>query len=49
VPIKTGISDGLSTEVLDGLNEGDRVVTGLLATQSTASRTTNPFGGMRRF
>ena len=49
VPIKTGISDGLSTEVLDGLNEGDRVVTGLLATQSAASRTTNPFGGMRRF
>jgi HlyD family secretion protein len=49
VPIKTGISDGLSTEVLDGLNEGDRVVTGLLTTQSVSSPTTNPFGGRRRF
>ncbi len=49
VPIKTGISDGLSTEVLDGLNEGDRVVTGLRVAQSGSSPTTNPFGGMRRF
>ena len=28
VQIKTGISDGISTEVLDGLKEGDQVVTG---------------------
>jgi multidrug efflux pump subunit AcrA (membrane-fusion protein) len=25
-PIRTGISDGVMTEVLDGLQEGDRVV-----------------------
>ncbi len=50
VPIKTGISDGVSTEVIEGLKEGDRVVTGLRTTQSTSSPTTNPFGGgMRRF
>src|SRR5665213_169233 len=30
VQIKTGISDGLSTEVVSGLNEGDHVVTGLV-------------------
>src|SRR5437667_7199850 len=29
VQIKTGISDGIVTEVLDGLSEGDQVVTGL--------------------
>jgi len=42
--IKTGISDGISTEVVSGLNAGDKVVTGTLAvdTQSTSS---NPFGG----
>ena len=44
VQIKTGITDGLNTEVLSGLNEGDRVVTGALMvdTQTAAS---NPFGG----
>ena len=49
VPIKTGISDGISTEIIEGLKEGDRVVTGLRVTQSASSPTTNPFGGMRRF
>ena len=44
--IKTGISDGLNTEVLEGLEEGDRVVTGaiLSAAQNNAA-TANPFGG----
>ncbi len=49
VPVKTGISDGVSTEVIDGLKEGDRVVTGLRMNQSASSPTTSPFGGMRRF
>lgn len=50
VQIKTGISDGVSTEVLDGLKEGDRVVTAALtsATGSTPAAT-NPFAGGRRF
>src|SRR6266704_1697645 len=51
VPIKTGISDGVVTEVLDGLKEGDRVITAELASKSPAASTpANPFsGGARRF
>src|SRR5207248_8088907 len=51
VPIKTGISDGVVTEVLDGLKEGDRVITAELASKSAAASTpANPFsGGARRF
>jgi HlyD family secretion protein len=51
VQIKTGISDGITTEVIEGLKEGDRVVTAEVT--STAARTStpaNPFsGGQRRF
>lgn len=51
VQIKVGISDGVNTEVIEGLKEGDVVVTAAFVTGSqSASRTTNPFGGgMRRF
>ncbi len=45
VQIKTGINDGISTEVLSGLNEGDQVVTGAISTGSTVTATSNPFGG----
>ena len=45
VQIKTGISDGISTEVLSGLNEGDKVVTGTVLTGSAPTTTSNPFGG----
>ena len=48
--IKTGISDGVVTEVLEGLKEGDRVVTAELnAAASSFSPASNPFGGPRRF
>jgi len=49
--IKVGISDGISTEVTDGLSEGQHVVTGIISTgESGGSRPANPFGGgMRRF
>ena len=51
VQVKTGISDGTTTEVIEGLKEGDRVVTSEVT--STAARTStpaNPFGsGPRRF
>jgi HlyD family secretion protein len=48
--IKTGISDGIMTEVVDGLKEGDRVVTAELGSTTAAqSAATNPFGGSRRF
>ena len=51
VQIRTGISDGVITEVADGLKEGDRVVTAeLTATTAAASPPANPFGGgPRRF
>jgi HlyD family secretion protein len=48
--IKVGISDGVFTEVLEGLKEGDRVVTGETTKQTKAAQPTSPFGGMpRRF
>jgi HlyD family secretion protein len=48
VQIKTGISDGVVTEVVEGLKEGDRVVTAEL-TQTAASAPANPFSGPRHF
>jgi len=50
VEIKCGISDEVTTEVLEGLSEGDMVVTGLaLASSAAGQRPTNPFGsGFRR-
>jgi HlyD family secretion protein len=51
VRIKTGISDGVVTEVVEGLKEGDRVVTAEITPQSQGpSAPANPFsGGRRRF
>jgi HlyD family secretion protein len=45
VQIKTGISDGISTEVLSGLNEGDQVVTGVISSGMPSAAPSNPFGG----
>lgn len=51
VQIKTGISDGIVTEVTEGLKEGDKVVTAELsnAASPSSSPPTNPFSGGRRF
>jgi len=51
VQIKTGISDGIMTEITEGLKEGDRVVTAELTSPAASSSSpTNPFsGGQRRF
>jgi HlyD family secretion protein len=50
VQIKTGISDGVVTEVVEGLKEGDHVVTAEIAAKSQpASTPANPFSGGRRF
>jgi HlyD family secretion protein len=51
VQIKTGISDGISTEVLEGLKENDSVITAQLsAANGSAQQPANPFGGPpRRF
>ncbi len=45
VTIKTGISDGVTTEVLEGLKEGDRVVTGMTESGAASTPASNPFGG----
>src|SRR5881409_1250414 len=46
VQIKTGISDGVVTEVIEGLKEGDRVVTAeMTSTAAASSPPANPFGG----
>src|SRR5262245_30643810 len=50
VQIKTGNSDGVVTEVVEGSKEGDRVVIAEMATKSQpASTPANPFSGGRRF
>jgi len=51
VKVRTGITDGVGTEGMDNLKEGDQVVSGLLTTASGSSaRPSNPFsGGFRRF
>jgi HlyD family secretion protein len=50
ITIKTGISDSSHTEVLEGLNEGDEVVTGeinpnKIAATSAVPQGRSPFGG----
>jgi HlyD family secretion protein len=47
VQIKIGISDGLMTEAVEGLEEGAVLVTGVVPTgkAATASAPSNPFGG----
>jgi HlyD family secretion protein len=45
VTVKTGISDGTYTEVLEGLNEGDLVVTGVNLPASAMNTTRPPTGG----
>jgi HlyD family secretion protein len=50
--IKTGITDGISTEVLEGLDEGAKVVVGVISNGEGESRpSANPFGRgpFRRF
>jgi HlyD family secretion protein len=54
VQVRTGIGDGISTEVIDGLDEGQLVIVGQNLPSDSASsaqnRPTNPFGGGgRRF
>ena len=48
VKIKTGISDGIFTEVTEGLNEGDRVVTAITGSPGNSAQSNNPFSGASR-
>ncbi|MES2468838.1 MAG: efflux RND transporter periplasmic adaptor subunit [Verrucomicrobiota bacterium] len=43
--VKTGLSDGVQTEILSGLNEGDEVVLLQKPKKDEAAGTTNPFSG----
>jgi HlyD family secretion protein len=49
VSVKTGISDGTSTEITDGLKEGDTVIIGIKFPQAAAATpppgVASPFGG----
>jgi len=49
VQVKTGITDGIFTEITDGLGENDKVVTTAIYKQGGSAQATSPFGGMRRF
>ena len=51
VEVKTGITDGIYTEITDGLSENDKVVTSVVSKQSGSApaQPNNPFGGGRRF
>ena len=48
VQVKLGISDGIMTEVTDGLKEGDKIITGTVQAKNDSGGNTtpsNPFGG----
>ena len=49
--IKTGITDQIYTEVTEGLNENDKVITSSMVRQAggVAAQPNNPFSGGRRF
>lgn len=53
VSVKIGITDGVNSEVVEGLAAGDVVVTGLMSPGADAAPagrpTSNPFSGGRRF
>jgi HlyD family secretion protein len=49
VQIRTGINDGVYTEVLDGLKEGDRVIISATLPQASSGESSNPFVPRRRF
>jgi HlyD family secretion protein len=50
VQIKTGISDTTTTEILEGLNEGDEIIVSMTTSETEAARpAANPFGGSGSF
>jgi HlyD family secretion protein len=49
VQVKVGLTDGMFTEITEGLKEGDVIVTGTVAPQtSAAAHSSNPFGSQPR-
>ena len=53
VSVKIGITDGITSEVVEGLADGDLIITGIVAPGTEATPAgqpaRNPFGGGRRF
>jgi HlyD family secretion protein len=51
VSVKVGITDGIASEVIDGIAEGDVIITGIAVAGATPAGqpAANPFGGGRRF
>ena len=49
VTVKLGITDGTNTEILEGLKEGDQVVTSAVIPGAKPGPATNPFSGQRHF
>ncbi len=50
VSVQVGISDGINSEIIAGLNEGDVLVTNVTLPGAQSPQPTNPFGGgPRRF
>lgn len=45
VQVRTGISDGITTEAVSGLDEGARLVTGVILSDAQSAGASNPFGG----
>lgn len=45
VTVKTGINDGAATEILHGLDEGDKVITATTFPNAASQPASNPFGG----
>jgi len=45
MPVKLGITDGILTEVIEGLNEGDVLVSSMTSGSSSNAPVNNPFGG----
>jgi HlyD family secretion protein len=43
--VRTGITDGIDTEVVSGLDEGAQVVTGIVSTSPVITTSPNPLGG----
>jgi HlyD family secretion protein len=43
--VRIGITDGIATEIVEGLKEGDKVVSGSTGGGSQTSAQSNPFGG----
>lgn len=45
VELELGITDGVLTEVVSGLSEGEKVVTGVVSSKAASAPTASPFGG----